>query len=213
MIKTIVLCLLLPLTFVSQSAELNSNQASVKSSDSKYQAGIHYDVLTPGMSLTSDEPVVYEFFGYTCPGCNAMQPIVKELEGKTNFKLVRVPVVLDKSWEPYAKTFHTLEVMNLTDKTHQAIFNAIHVSQKKMRNTAQIADWLAATFAIDKDEFLSLSQSFVVDGKMRKAEQLRQSLHVTTTPTLIINGKYKPNISRLADRENIVAAMDSLLKK
>ena len=180
---------------------------------SQFQAGIHYEIMSPGVSTESNKTVMYEFFGYTCPGCNAMQPVVHEIEENADFELIRVPVVFHSTWEPYAKTYHTLELMNLTDKTHAAIFKAIHVNKKIMRDIEQIADWLSASFDIDKAQFISMSQSFAVDGKMRQAEKLRQSLNVTNTPTMIINGKYKLNNAKLATKTNIVKLSQELLNK
>ncbi|WP_154221889.1 thiol:disulfide interchange protein DsbA/DsbL [Marinicella rhabdoformis] len=182
-------------------------------SNSEFQAGIHYQVMSPGITAEDNKSVIYEFFGYTCPGCYAMQPVMHELEDKAEFKLIRVPVVFHETWEPFAKTYHTLELMNLTEKTHAAIFNAIHVNKKALRNLEQIAEWLDASFDIDKQEFLSMSKSFAVDGKMRQAEKLRKSVNVTNTPTLIINGKYKPNNSKLGTKTNIIKASQELLKK
>ncbi len=179
----------------------------------KFQAGIHFEVLSPGIDLENNKPVVYEFFGYTCPGCAAMQPIVNALEEEVAFDLVRVPVVFHDTWEPYARTYHTLSLMNLTDTTHQAIFNAFHVNNNKMRNIEAIAKWLSSAFNVDQKEFLALSQSFAVDGKMRQAERLRQSLNINNTPTLIVNGQYKPNIPKLAEKSKIIAATQYLLQK
>ncbi len=169
MIKTIFCTFLLASTFASQALETESKEITKQSE--KFQAGIHYDVLSPGIATESEKPVMYEFFGYTCPGCNAMQPVVHEIEESADFELIRVPVVFHASWEPYAKTYHTLELMNLTEKTHAAIFKAIHVNKTIMRDLEQIADWLSASFDIDKEQFLSMSKSFTVDGKMRQAEK------------------------------------------
>lgn len=201
MIKSLFLSLFLISSV--QSAENNS----------EFQAGIHYQVMSPSIPSDDNKPVIYEFFGYTCPGCNAMQPVMHELETNAEFKLVRVPVVFHETWEPFAKTYHTLELMNLTEKTHAAIFKAIHVNKQILRNIDQVANWLESSFGIDKEQFMSMSQSFAVDGKMRQAEKLRKSMNVTNTPTLIVNGKYKPNNTKLGTKANIIKLTQELLLK
>lgn len=199
--------------FLSLAFLANFQSQAADTAPETYQAGIHFDVLSPGMNLDNKKPVVYEFFGYPCPGCAAMQPIINTLEEQVEFELVRVPVVFHDSWEPYARTYHTLSLMNLTETTHQAIFKAFHVNNNKMRNIEAIAKWLSSAFNVDHKEFLALSQSFAVDGKMRQAERLRQSLNINNTPTLIVNGQYKPNISKLAEKNKIISAIQFLLQK
>ena len=54
----------------------------------------------------------------------------------------------------------------------------------------QIADFYVE-YGADKEKFLSTAQSFAVDGKIRKDQQLVRSYGITGTPSLVVAGKYR----------------------
>lgn len=179
-----------------------------------YQAGIHYTVLNPAWDTEAeDEVVVYEFFGYLCPHCYSFQPYMKAFEQrkKDNVKLVRVPVVFQPIWEIYAKAYYTAESMGLLEKSHNAFFEAIHQHKKQFRTIEQIADWYASSFGVDKDKFLSTANSFMVDGMVRKGNQMMRQMQITSTPTIVVNGKFKPNAKQLKSREAMMDMVDYLI--
>ena len=181
-----------------------------------YQAGIHYTVLNPAWDTeTEDEVVVYEFFGYLCPHCYSFQPYMKAFEQrkKDNVKLVRVPVVFQPIWKIYAQAYYTAESMGLLEKTHNAFFEAIHQHKKQFRTIEQIADWYASGYGVDKDQFLSTAKSFMVDGMIRKGDQMMRQMQVQSTPTVIVNGKFKPNAKQLKTRDGMMDLVDYLIEQ
>jgi thiol:disulfide interchange protein DsbA len=181
-----------------------------------YEEGIHYSKLTrPYDTGDKDHVVVYEFFGYTCPHCNNFQPYMNPWHKKfpKNVKLVRVPVVFHPTWEPYARAYHTAEMMGLAEKTHQAMFDAIHKERKRMRTIEDIAQWYHDKFGVNKDEFLSTAKSFAVESKMGQAERMREAMNVTSTPTLVIDGKYKPIPRALGSHKGVIQASDYLVQR
>ncbi len=180
-----------------------------------YQAGIHYAVLNPAWDTQSDEVVVYEFFGYLCPHCYSFQPYMKGFEQrkKDNVKLVRVPVVFQPLWKIYAQAYYAAENLGILEKSHQAFFQAIHEQKKQFRTIEQIAQWFADSFGVDKDQFLSTANSFMVDGMIRKGAQMMRQMQIQSTPTLVVNGKYKPNSKQLKSRQDMINLMDYLIAK
>lgn len=178
-----------------------------------YQAGIHYNVITPAWKHESTEPVVYEFFSYMCPGCNAFEPIMDQLETQLSapHSIIRIPVALYPQWEPHAKTYYALEMMGELGRVHKPFFAAIHQHKKQFRQVEDIADWLAASFGIDKQQFIANAKSFQVDSKMRKAQQMIAAMGINRIPTLVINGENKLNFEKLQNPQNIVAATQYLV--
>ncbi len=177
------------------------------SETAKFQPGIHYQVINPAWDTgTEKEVVVYEFFGYLCPHCASFQPYMHKLESQLpdNAKLVRIPVVFRADWKPYAQAYYTIEAMGLVDKVHEAMFAAIHQHKRQFRTIEEIAVWMASSFGVNKDEFLSTAKSFMVDGQIRKGMQMLQAMGVTSTPTLVTNGKFKPNNKALKSRDEII---------
>ncbi len=182
--KIALLCLLFAMfTAVAQ----NNNQ---------YVKGTHYTEINPAYDTDNkEEVVVYEFFGYKCPHCSNFQAYIKPWHKKLpkHIRLVRIPVVFQPGWDIYAKAYYTSEAMGITDKTHQAMFDALHKERKLMRSMDDVADWYADRFGVDKEAFLSTANSFMIDSKVRQSNNLMQKMGITSTPSLVINGKYKPN--------------------
>lgn len=180
-----------------------------------YKAGIHYSVLNPAWDTETEDVVVYEFFGYTCPHCYSFQPYMKAFEQRNHgkVKLVRVPVVFHPSWKIYAQAYYTAESMGLLDKTHEAFFEAIHQHKKQFRTIEQVADWFSDSFAVDKGQFLSTAKSFMVDGMIRKSDQMMRQMQIQSTPTLVVNGKFKPNGKQLRSREDMMNVVDYLVSQ
>lgn len=181
-----------------------------------YEQGMHYEKLSrPYETGDKSHVVVYEFFGYTCPHCSNFQPYMNPWHAKfpENVKLVRVPVVFHPTWEPYARAYHTAEMMGIAEKTHQAMFDAIHKERKRMRSIEEIAQWYHDKFGIDKDEFLSTAKSFAVESKLGQAERMRAAMNVTSTPTLVIDGKYKPIPRALGSHKGVIQASDYLIQR
>ena len=175
--------------------------------EAMFQPGIHYGVINPAYETNQDDQViVYEFFGYPCPHCATFEPYMKKLESDLpeHAKVVRVPVVFYPQWKPYAQAYYTFEAMGMVDEAHMAMFNAIHQHKKQFRTIEEIAVWAASSFNVDKDKFLSTAKSFMIDGQIRKGMQMMQAMGVSSTPTLVTNGKFVPNSKSLKSRNDLL---------
>lgn len=140
--------------------------------------------------------VVEEFFSYVCPACNAFEPLLTAWAAKLppNVKVVRVPATFRADFLVYAKTYYAAEALGLVEKTHQAVFNAIHVTHKLPAEGEKMDEERIAAFYADygvsKADFLNAMRSFGVDVKVRRATDHMQKSKVPSTPTLIVNGRY-----------------------
>lgn len=189
---------------------------AVEQPKSNFQAGIHYRVINPAYNTgTEDEVIVYEFFGYTCPHCASFEPFMKKLQAELpeNSKLVRVPVVFGRQWEPFAQAYYTFEAMGIVDKAHEPMFEAIHQHRKQFRSIEEIAAWAASSFGVDEDKFLSTAKSFMVDGQVRKGMQMVKAMGVNSTPTLVTNGKFIPNNQALRTRNDVLEVTKQLVNE
>ena len=188
----------------------------VEAPKAEFQAGIHYQVINPAYNTNNEsEVVVYEFFGYPCPHCATFEPYMKKLEAEMpeNAKLVRVPVVFGKQWQPFAQAYYTFEAMGIVDQVHGPMFEAIHQHKKQFRSIDEIAVWAASSFGVDKEKFLSTAKSFMIDGQVRKGMQMLQAMGVTSTPTLVTNGKFVPNNKALKSRNDIIEITQFLVNQ
>lgn len=169
-----------------------------------FQEGKDY-VRLPAPIPTSvpDKPEVIEFFSYTCPHCNDLEPVVQEwLKRKpADVVFVRIPVSFSASWEIAARAYYVAEELGVLDKMHQPLFDAIHREKRKLANE----DDLAALFAehgVDQDAFRKAYRSFQTETQVRRSNQLAQRYGVRGVPTVIVNGQYdvrSPRIFEVVD--------------
>lgn len=188
-------------------------QSKVVTPPAVYTKGIQYTELeTPFVTGNDEQVIVYEFFGYTCPHCSSFQPYMKPWHEKLpkHVKLVRIPVVFSPAWKIYAQAYYTAETMGFVEKSHLAMFNAIHKQRKRFRNIEQIADWYAENFQVDSKAFLATANSFMIDSKVRQSMNLAGKMQVTSTPSLVINGKFKPNTKALNNIPDLFKLATSL---
>jgi thiol:disulfide interchange protein DsbA len=182
-------------------------QEPTVSAQRTYTQGVHYNLIEPAYETSEDEQViVYEFFSYKCPHCSSFQPHIKPWHNKLpeHIKLVRIPVVFQDSWKVFAKAYYTAETMGIIEKTHQPFFNAIHKQLKRLNTIEDVATWFADNFQVDRDAFLSTANSFMIDSKIRQSKNLTRKMQITSTPTVIVNGKFKPDTKKLPSIASIL---------
>ena len=139
---------------------------------------------------------VAEAFGYTCPHCASFEPQVSAWAARLPADVEFVPVAAPFGgyWMPYAKAYYTAEAMGLVEKTHDAMFRAIHVERslpvQPLPTDEQIAQFYAR-FGADPKQFESTMKSFAINAKLKRAQQFLMASGVDSTPMLVVNGKYR----------------------
>jgi thiol:disulfide interchange protein DsbA len=167
----------------------------------QWQAGQDYFLIDPPIATSSGKKIeVLEVFSYACPHCAHFQPYADELKSKlpANAQFGLVPAVFQPPWEPFARAFYTAKNMGLLDKTHQALFDAVHRDHQPLRTIEDLANLFYVNYGANPGQFLSTATSFVVEGEMAKGNELVRNARIDATPTLIVNGKYR--VTGLADR-------------
>jgi thiol:disulfide interchange protein DsbA len=140
---------------------------------------------------------VVEVFGYVCPACASFEPLLTAWK-KTlpaDVRLTYVPAAFGPEWTPYAHAFFVSDSLGLVDRTHSAIFNAIHIAQTlpgegKKPDEAAIAKFFGQ-YGADPKQFGAAMHSFAVDAKLNRAKQFMLRSGANATPTMIVNGKYR----------------------
>jgi thiol:disulfide interchange protein DsbA len=157
------------------------------------QVGKDYFLIDPPVPTDGDKVVVTEVFSYACPHCAHFQPYAEQLKSKlpagTEFTLL--PAVFQPGWEPFARAFYTAKSMGLLDKTHQALFDAIHRDHEPLRSIEDLGNTFYQKYGANPGSFASTANSFVVEGELAHGSQLVHDYQVDATPTLIIDGKYR----------------------
>jgi len=158
-----------------------------------WQAGKDYFLIQPPHPTAGDKVVVTEVFSYACPHCAHFQPYADELKSKlpagVEFNLV--PAIFRSEWEPFARAFYTAKSLGILDKTHQALFDALHRDHQPLRSIQDLANLFYANYGVNPGTFLSTAESFVINGELQKSQQLVRDYQIDGTPTLVVDGKYR----------------------
>lgn len=156
------------------------------------KAGTDYTVYAPPQPTEAQNKIeVTEFFAYTCSHCADMDPLlnswVKALPKDVSFR--RVPVIFRPQFVPAAKTYYTLEAMDLLDKLHGQVFDAFHKQRVNLLDEKTLFDWVG-TKGVDVAKFSDMYRSFAINSKVQRADQITRAHAIPGTPALVINGKY-----------------------
>jgi thiol:disulfide interchange protein DsbA len=161
-------------------------------------AGKDYAEIPNGKPLdpVDGKIVVEEMFNYVCPACNGFEPRFVAWTKKLPpyVAVVHIPAAFRPDFVQYAHAYYAAQTFNLVDKTHEAVYDAVH-SKKTLPAEGQKPDEdkIAAFYAgygVDKTQFLSTMQSFGVDVKVRRATDNMTRAKVPSTPSIIVNGRY-----------------------
>ncbi len=138
---------------------------------------------------------VVEIFGYTCPHCARFQPKVSAWKKKRAAQVNFVPMAapFGSYWTPYAKAFYAAQTLGAMDKTHDAMFLALHTDGTLPIHNAS-ADEIAAFYArygVDTQKFLAAFDGPEVQQRMDNALAFIQRSGVDGTPTIVVAGKYR----------------------
>ena len=194
-------------------AGCQAQDAAAPAAKHQWEAGKDYVLINPPVPTNSDKVVVPEVFSYACPHCAHYQPYADELKAKlpagAQFELL--PAVFQPAWEPFARAFYTAKSLGLLDKTHQALFDAVHRDHQPLRTIEDLANLFYANYGANPGTFLSTATSFVIEGEMAQGTQRTRDYGVEATPTLIVNGKYRVSMNAergIGPAETVQIALD-----
>ncbi len=169
-----------------------SGAALAQAPTGQYQEGIHYTLIPNAPERKGPEIEVAEAFSYMCNHCATFEQYITSWKERKPEHVVftRVPVVFGRSsWELYARAYVTADLMGIADEAHPALMNTLWKEGEVLRTMEELADFYA-DFGVDPAEFVATSESFAVDAKMRRDQQMLQNAGVRGTPSLIVDGKY-----------------------
>lgn len=178
-----------------------------------FEAGKHYTVLSPAQPTSTDsgKVEVAEIFMFGCPGCNSMEPHIQTWLGRkadyVNF--VRIPAPWNAAAIIHARAYYTAEALGKAEEIDGDFFNEIHVNRNLLETEAKLAAFFAK-YGVDEAAFKSTFNSFAVNAKVKQAESLIERYKVTSTPTVIVNGKYATAGSMAGSYDAWFAIIDDL---
>lgn len=175
--------------------------------------GQDFRLIKPPLAAESGKIEVTEFFWYGCPHCFDFEPVlaawVKKLPADVSFR--RVPTIFpNNKWLPGAMLYYTLEAMNLLEKMHGEVFNAIHVERQRLDDPKIMIEWVAKK-GVDAKVFNETWLSFGVQSRVQQARRLTQEAGLTGVPGVMVQGKYLALTS--GNYEDLVANIEQLVDR
>ncbi|HET9395093.1 MAG TPA: thiol:disulfide interchange protein DsbA/DsbL, partial [Nitrospiraceae bacterium] len=205
--RRVLVCMLLAMAMAAcdrVSPESTAVPAVVDGEHDQWHAGTHYEVYEPLPEMLGENGnvTVVEFFWYGCPHCYTMDPHVTLWNRRkpANVEFERVPTTWGSHDRPHARLFYTLQVLGRTD-LHAVIFDTIHARGNRLatsdeQETFRLQLEFARQQGIDPRQFEDVYRSEEVDKRLQSAERWLKHYQVAKLPTLLVNGKYKTDVSR-----------------
>jgi thiol:disulfide interchange protein DsbA len=183
--------------------------------------GKHYKVLNPERPVDAKDKIeITEFFWYGCGHCFNLEPILnkwlKTLPKDVTFR--RIPAVFPGKdgrpggWAPLAGVYYALESMGQLEKLHGEVFDAVHIDRVNLNDPKVLADWLAAK-GVDRQKFSDAMNSFSVQSKVTRAQQLSGQYGFDGVPAIFINGRYGLASGEAGSHADMTAILDQLIDK
>jgi len=183
--------------------------------EDRWIEGTHYQTLTPPVAVgRSTDVVVTEFFWYGCGHCYTFEPMLtawgKQLpEGAV---VAPSPAVWNEPMRIHAKAYFIAEVLDVKEKLHPAIFDAMHVQRKRLVSRLELRD-LFEDNGVDPAQFDKAFDSFGVDSQVRQADSRARSAKISGTPSLMVAGKYLIETRAAGSQTNMLEIARYLVDK
>jgi thiol:disulfide interchange protein DsbA len=178
-----------------------------------FEAGKHYTLLSPAQPTSTDagKVEVAEVFMFGCPGCFGFEPHIQRwLARKADYiNFVRIPAPWNPAAVLHARAYYTAEALGKTEEIDGDFFKEIHTNRNMLETEAKLADFFEQ-HGVDEATFKSTFNSFAVNAKLKRAEDLVRRYRVPATPSVVVNGKYLTQGSQAGSYEAWFAIIEDL---
>lgn len=180
-----------------------------------YSPGNGYTLIkNPVRTANPNKIEVVEIFWYGCPHCFSLEPVTqawsKNIADDVDFKFM--PAVFGRSWQAHAKAYYVSELLGLQEKTHGAIFNAIHLDKRRLNSEDKLAEFFTQ-FGVSEANFKKQFDSFAVNSRLSQADAKIRAYGARSVPGLIVNGKYLVTAQSAGGNNKIYSVVDFLIEQ
>lgn len=195
--------------------------------------GKHYIEIKPAQR-PPDAPAgiieVTEVFSYGCIHCNRTIPLMDKLKKSlpSNARLGYLPASFNsaESWPMFQRVYYTAAALGVLPKMHDAVYSAVWTTNelavveadgRRLKSPQPTLEDAAKVFAkkagIKPEQFLATAKSFGVEANCRRADQLVKHYRVDGTPSIVVNGHYRVNMSGLKAEGELIELVNWLVAK
>jgi protein dithiol oxidoreductase (disulfide-forming) len=178
--------------------------------EGKWVEGKHYFRIDPAQPTSSPGKIeVTEVFSYGCPACfqyhGVVDDLAKALPRGTVMTYTPASFRPDENWPLLQRAYLTAQAFGVDKQSHDAMFDAVFKSgelgiiDQQTNKPKPESAWptindvakFYAKFGVKADEFAATANSFTINTKMKRADELIRAYEVDSTPTIVVNGKYR----------------------
>ncbi len=123
---------------------------------------------------------------------------------------VRVPAVWNPMLQMHARAFYTAEALGKGAEMHSEFFREIHERRNALDTEAKLQEFFGR-FGVDAAAFKSAFDSFEVQAKLQRADELSRRYRIDGVPTMVVNGKYTTDAVMVGSYEELLALVDELV--
>ena len=171
----------------------------------------YFAIPNPQPTNQPDKVVVTEVFSFACPACNQFEPFLDKLRAELpkGAVLEFLPASFhpEEDWHVFQRAYFTAKALGLDNpQSHDAVFKAIWgpngqlatydptterpKAQANMPAIGNVAKFYAKYGAKPAD-FVATADSFAINIQMKRADQQIIAWGVDSTPTIVVDGKWR----------------------
>ena len=181
----------------------------------EFVAGRHYQILdNPTVTRNPSKVEVVEVFWFGCNHCYALesfvQPWKRNLPNDVDFW--KSHITWNAQAETHARLFYSAKALGIEEKAVPAAFTSIWREGRNLLGNSEV-EYFFKGFGVEKERYLSVSNSFGVNNAVKQADNRMRQWAVTGVPTLIVNGKYKVSGTREIGTSKLLDVVNFLIEK
>ena len=147
-------------------------------------------------AATPGKVEVIEFFSYGCPHCfHFQEPLLKWVAGlPPDVEFQRMPVSLGyPQWIVLSRAYYALDAAGLLARADDPLFKALHVQKLRLYDGPSFSAWLRSSGfqEAEAQKFLAAFDSDEVAARVAQAERMGSQYRIDSTPTLLIDRRYR----------------------
>lgn len=156
---------------------------------------------------------VTEFFWFSCPHCNSLEPVITDWASKLPGDVVFVREHVPSRESKHQFIYYALQSIG-QDKPNvmRAVFDAYHKGHKRLNDLSEIAGVVEAA-GVDRKKFEDAFNSFGVRAKVQRANKLAESYGIEGVPAIGINGKYLTSPEQAGGNVEALKVADELIAR
>ena len=175
--------------------------------------GVTYKTLKPAVptNVAPGKVEVVEVFWYACGHCYLLEPKLEAWEKKgkpANVELIRMPAVWNEVLKTHARLFYTIEILGRPELNNEA-FREINVRGNRLDTPEKIEAFFTAR-GVSKADFQKAFSGFAVESKLARATDLNKRYRITSTPTVVVNGKYVTDAGMAGGEDKLFQVINAL---